>query len=211
MFWLERMLRSWIYAWVDTQKNTRNKTIINTKAIAETASAEKSTTILWTNKGDTYRSYHSSGKPGEKHDVHAEMSFLNQVETLEGITDMFIKNSPCSKCSRELIARFASYHKKPRIYVGRIYNLEDEEDRRGLKELLKEGFELKVWEELNLMLQNKEWPQDEVDEEKRNNIRSKNTHRYLKELKSEVYYQPAPKISKIKIFLIYLVVIMILL
>ena len=61
---------------------------------------------------------------------------------------LWIKNSPCADCSRALYKYFNHYH-KPIIYVGQVWRLRNRNDNEGLKNLMKAGFEIKVWETLH--------------------------------------------------------------
>ena len=153
---------------------------------------ESNTTVLCvlctSSESEIFTSCRSDNKPGERHDVHAEEVFLNQADNKDfsQITSLYIKNSPCVNCSKKLIEAFKGSRNKPTIYIGRIYNLEDANDRNGLESLLMEGFKMEVWEEVNKALQSKEWPESEqIDEEKRNNTRAKRTHEYLQKLKQD--------------------------
>ena len=64
------------------------------------------------------------------------------------ITTLWIKNSPCADCSRALIEYF-NHYRKPTIYVGRIWHLNDRNDDQGLINLMRAGFKIKVWETLH--------------------------------------------------------------
>ena len=59
---------------------------------------------------------------------------------------MWITNSPCSDCAQRLIKHFKSCHTKPDISIGKIYQQQKEKDDEGLQDLMKEGFNIKVWE-----------------------------------------------------------------
>ena len=132
--------------------------------MARIAYSEDHVTHLVTNECKLYRSQRV--RPF----LHAEVLFTK--DTLPyNIHTIWIKNSPCAKCSKVLITFF---HKtqKPKIYFGRIYRLDDEEDREGLINLLQNGFELEVWETLHTLM----YP-----------IRSKTTQKYLREVKQEAH------------------------
>ena len=87
--------------------------------------------------------------PGKQ---HAEIMFINDPSNnLNDIKTLWIKNSPCAKCSRALLKYFESHH-KPTIYVGRIWHLKNKNDDQGLVNLIKAGFKIKVWEELHNMM-----------------------------------------------------------
>ena len=66
------------------------------------------------------------------------------------ITTLWIKNSPCDKCSRALLKYFNN-HPKPTIYVGQIWRFDDKYDQ-GLINLMKAGFKIRVWETLHNMM-----------------------------------------------------------
>ena len=53
---------------------------------------------------------------------------------------MWIKNSPCSYCSKELLNYFRGYP-KPSIYVGNIWRTGDMNDEI---DLMRNGFSIKV-------------------------------------------------------------------
>ena len=130
--------------------------------MARIAYSEDHVTHLVTNEGKLYRSQRV--RPF----LHAEVLFTR--DTLPcNIHTIWIKNSPCAKCSKVLITFFHKI-RKPKIYFGRIYRLNDEEDREGLINLLQNGFELEVWETLHTLM----YP-----------TRSKTTQKYLREVKQE--------------------------
>lgn len=84
--------------------------------------------------------------------THAEIKFINdRSNNPNDITTLWIKNAPCAKCSRALLEYFES-HRKPTIYVGRIWRLDNENDKQGLINLIKAGFKIKIWEELHNMM-----------------------------------------------------------
>ena len=62
---------------------------------------------------------------------------------------MRIKNSPCHNCSAELINHFRHRHQKPTIFVGQIWRLYNISDREGLRQLLINGFDIRVWNKLH--------------------------------------------------------------
>ena len=99
---------------------------------------------------------------------HAEILFTKATFQYTTHT-IWIKNSPCAKCSQVLINFFFN-NRKPKIYFGRIYRLDDEEDREGLINLLQNGFELEVWETLHTMMYG---------------THSRSTHKYLRQVKQE--------------------------
>ena len=130
--------------------------------MARIACSEDHVTHLVTNEGKLYRS--QSVRPF----LHAEVLFTR--DTLPcNIHTIWIKNSPCAKCSKVLINFFFN-NRKPKIYFGRIYQLEDEEDREGLINLLQNEFELEVWETLHTMMYG---------------THNRSTHKYLRQVKQE--------------------------
>lgn len=159
---------------------TRNKGAYTEKEAVEQAVSLRHTTVLLTSEGKIYYScYSSNDLKLDKHDKHAEKVLLEEPnETLRNITYLYIKNSPCAECSSLLIQYYRAYSRKPKIYIGRIYNLEDTNDKEGLKKLLVEGFEILVWEELNERLKNRV-PNDKKE-------RAKYTNNYLKKLKGNI-------------------------
>ena len=73
--------------------------------------------------------------------------------------------------SRILLINFFQHCRKPIIYVGHIYQIDNQEDREGLKNLCQQGFELEVWETLHT---------------KKHGPHSRITHNYLRDVKEEV-------------------------
>ena len=105
----------------------------------------KGVTILLTNEGRVYRNTKRK---------HAEIVFIEDTQNPEEITKLFIKNSPCSKCAQHLIAYFKFCDIKPDIFIGRIYRQGIKEDDEGLRDLMKEGFNIQVWESFQQYPQN---------------------------------------------------------
>ena len=100
----------------------------------------KGVTLLRTNKGKVYRSSRTR---------HAEIVFIENTPNPEDITGLWITNSPCYNCAQHLIKHFESYHTKPDtlcIFIGNIYRQQKEKDDEGLQDLMKEGFNIDVWE-----------------------------------------------------------------
>ena len=64
------------------------------------------------------------------------------------ITTLWIKNSPCDKCSKALRKYFEDHH-KPTIYVGKIWRFDNINDDQELINLMKAGFKIKVWETIH--------------------------------------------------------------
>ena len=95
----------------------------------------KGVTLLRTNKGKVYRSTLTR---------HAEIVFIENTPNPVDITELWITNSPCSDCAQCLITHFKSCHTKPDIFIGKIY--QQKKDDEGLQDLMKEGFNLNVWE-----------------------------------------------------------------
>lgn len=86
---------------------------------------------------------------------HAEIKFIKGNEDPFEITDLLIKNSPCHKCSEKLLKHFKDLDDKPTIHVGRIWHirhLENKDDRNGMIELLKDEFDITVWEDLHSLI-----------------------------------------------------------
>ena len=130
---------------------------------AQIAHSENGVTHLLTNEGKLYRS--NSDPPY----THAEFILTRKTQAHK-ITTIWIKNSPCAGCSRVLI-NFFQHCRKPIIYVGHIYQIDNQEDREGLKNLCQQGFELEVWETLHT---------------KKHGPHSRITHNYLRDVKEEV-------------------------
>ena len=97
----------------------------------------KGVTLLRTNKGNVYRSSQTR---------HAEIDFIENTPNPEDITGLWIANSPCYNCAQRLIKHFKSCHTKPKIFIGKIYQQQKEKDDEGLQDLMKEGFNIEVWE-----------------------------------------------------------------
>ena len=80
---------------------------------------------------------------------HAEELFISSNTDPETITSIYIKNSPCSACAIKLITHFNKCQKKPTIFIGKISHLRDPNHKKGLQKLLKNGFEIQVWQTLH--------------------------------------------------------------
>ncbi|XP_019849039.1 PREDICTED: uncharacterized protein LOC109580384 [Amphimedon queenslandica] len=106
--------------------------------------AKENGTLLRTNNGKVYIS-----TPGG---THAEIQFISDNQNPKTVTDLWIKNSPCASCSQSLIQYFKDCPKKPTIYIGRIWHLNDSFDDQGLIDIIEAGFTLSVWGELNALL-----------------------------------------------------------
>ena len=120
--------------------------------VAIISCGEDRVTHLLTDKGDMYRNSYEK-------DQHAEVVLHVASERSKhaalDIKKIWVKNSPCSPCSKVLLDLFSNTIDKPVIYVGSIYNPEDEKDRRGLLSLLEAGFDIKVWGTMNTALYGK--------------------------------------------------------
>lgn len=81
--------------------------------------------------------------------THAEIMLISSDINLKSITTIHIKNSPCHDCSKALRNHFRTISPKPTILVGRVWHLDDEDDKKGLQQLLKEGFKIGVWDRLH--------------------------------------------------------------
>ena len=107
------------------------------KDVARIASGELGVTHLLANEGKLYRS--NNGR-------HAEIVFCEDTTIkAQNIRELWIKNSPCGRCSRALISHFKYINKKPKVFVGGIYKLDNEEYYKEIMKLLKEGFQLEIW------------------------------------------------------------------
>ena len=100
-------------------------------------------TLLWTNEREVF-----INTPGGE---HAEILFIDSNQQPNGITTLWIENSPCDACSKELIKHFEYCHYKPTIFVGQIYRLHNHSDREGLRQLLINRFDIRVWKKLHDM------------------------------------------------------------
>lgn len=97
-------------------------------------------TLLRTNKGRVH--INSLAR-------HAEIVFIKDTPNPEDVTGLWITNSPCYNCAQHLIKHFKSCCKKPDIFIGKIYQQEKEKMKKndeGLQDLMKERFEIQVWE-----------------------------------------------------------------
>ena len=92
----------------------------------------KGVTILLTNEGRVY--WNTKRK-------HAEIGFIEDTQNPKEVTKLPIKNSP--QC---LIAYFKFCDIKPDIFIGKMYRQGIKEDDEGLQDLIKEGFNIEVWE-----------------------------------------------------------------
>ena len=131
---------------------------------AEIAQQEDGKTVLLTNEGKLYIS-----NPTQ----HAEAVMIGSV-TAGNISTIWIKNSPCTSCSERLIAFFRNQRNKPTIYVGRIWQPYDENDRQGLVKLVQQGFSIEVWERLHHMMYG---------------ARNRMTYNYLRNIEEEAKHQ----------------------
>ena len=97
----------------------------------------KGVTILLTNEGRVY--WNTKRK-------HAEIVFIEDTQNPKEVTKLSIKTSPCSNCAQHLIAYFKFCDIKPDIFIGKIYRQRIKGDDEGLQDLMKEGFNIQVWE-----------------------------------------------------------------
>ncbi|XP_019854781.1 PREDICTED: uncharacterized protein LOC109583766 [Amphimedon queenslandica] len=111
--------------------------------LVEEATPENGITPLLTNTGEVYRN---------DKDDHAEIKFIDDNKDPFEITDLLIKNSPCHECSEKLLKHFEDLNNKPTIHVGRIWHLYDSDDDNGIIELLKDEFDIIVWEDLHSLI-----------------------------------------------------------
>ena len=93
-------------------------------------------TLLHINTGHIYWS-----EPYE----HAEKVFIRQTSA-SNIHSIWIKNSPCADCSSCLIHHFSMRRTKPTIYIGKIWEGDNGNNRQGLRNLRMKGFTLQVWD-----------------------------------------------------------------
>lgn len=155
----------------------------------------KHRTLLRTNEGmvrqhtiDCQASFTLQIYLSEKNE-HAEIEFTTKEKFPGRITALWITNSPCAECSEKLITFFKNKVEKPTLYIGKIYKGDWDANRKKLIELVKNGFNIEVWEELNQLLfpdngittKNKKFPKtakDYIDEIKKeaNNPRPKDEH-----------------------------------
>ena len=112
----------------------------NEDEVAERAYKERGT-LLWINEEEVF-----INTPGGK---HAEILFITSKKPPHHTSTMKIKNSPCHNCSTELINHFHHQRQKPTIFVGQIWRLYNINDREGLRQLLINGFDIRVWNTLH--------------------------------------------------------------
>ena len=100
----------------------------------------KETTLnhLLTSSGILYRS---------NDDQSVESVFVNEGDPKD-VDVMWMKKAPNASGSELLINFFRHKYQKPVLHIGHIYRYTGL-DRQGLKNLIKEGFELKVWEHVS--------------------------------------------------------------
>ena len=106
--------------------------------VAQIAYDEENVTHLLTNEGKLYRSTNSK---------HVVIVFTRKDKP-DKIKTIWIKRFPCAHCS-QILSNFFRYYNKPRLYIGRIYRPYNDNDREGLKNLIREGFEMEVWKSLH--------------------------------------------------------------
>ena len=78
--------------------------------------------------------------------------FISSNAQPGAIKSIYIKNSPCSACSAKLITHFSDCQLKPTIFIGKISHLRDPNHKKGIQQLLKNGFEIQVWQTLHDMM-----------------------------------------------------------
>ena len=108
---------------------------------ASKAIEAKGYTILRTNNGKLY--YNS--RDGSR---HAEEWFIEDTPDPNGITGIWLTNSPCSNCAGKLIEKFKGCDRKPCIFVGHVYYEQNNEEKRKekMREMINEGFTFSAWE-----------------------------------------------------------------
>uniref|UniRef100_A0A1X7UEF7 Uncharacterized protein n=1 Tax=Amphimedon queenslandica TaxID=400682 RepID=A0A1X7UEF7_AMPQE len=80
---------------------------------------------------------------------HAIEVFTDSTRNPETITRLWIKNPPCRRCCSCLVKLYPIG--KPTVYIGMNSDNNDSwADKEGLKLLIKNGFKLKVWTQLNI-------------------------------------------------------------
>lgn len=101
-------------------------------------------TLLYTDKGITYWSDRIRCGNYMKTE-HAEEAFIRMVPDVQGINDIWIKNSPCSRCAVKLRQHF-NKPPKPTLHIGKLWKAyEGSKNEKGLKEMKREGFKLRAW------------------------------------------------------------------
>ena len=108
-----------------------------------TCSLEKAAEMAFTTEGTLLRINTGHIYWSEPYE-HAEKVFIRQT-CASDIHSIWIKNSPCADCSRRLINHFSMRSTKPTIYIGKIWDGGDSDNRQGLKNMIMKGFTLDVW------------------------------------------------------------------
>ncbi len=108
---------------------------------ASKAIEAKGYTILRTNNGKLY----NNSRDGSR---HAEECFIEDTPYPNGITGIWLTNSPCSNCAGKLIEKFKGCDRKPCIFVGHVYYEQNNEEKRKekMREMKNEGFTFLAWE-----------------------------------------------------------------
>ncbi|XP_019849090.1 PREDICTED: uncharacterized protein LOC109580418 [Amphimedon queenslandica] len=100
---------------------------------------KKDGNFLRTSKGKVYTSTPDS--------IHVVIQFIKDKPLPSNNTELWIKKSPCSSCSSRLLDLY-KFSPKPTLYIGAISRPHHSDDDKGLIQLLKEGFNIKVWDPL---------------------------------------------------------------
>lgn len=108
-----------------------------------TCSIEKAAEMAFTTEGTLLRTNTRHIYWSEPYE-HAEKVFIRRTSASD-INSIWIKNSPCADCSRRLINYFSMRFTKPTIYIGKIWDGDDSNNRQGLKNMIMKGFTLEVW------------------------------------------------------------------
>ena len=120
----------------------RNKYTEN--QVSPIALGERGITHLLTNNGRLYRS--------TPHGKHAERVFTdcNRQELKDDISHIWIKNSPCSECSKKL-SNFLTNKGQVHIHIGHIYQPHDEKHFKGMVKLSRKcrNVQFSVWKTFN--------------------------------------------------------------
>ena len=112
-----------------------------------TCDEQKAAEISWSEK-DANHILCSSGRLYRSTDNEsAEESLVNRGDTDE-ITKLWMKEAPKTRGSELLREYFKGKEPKPVVYIGHVHKY-NELDRKGLKDLVTDGFELRVWDNLS--------------------------------------------------------------
>lgn len=131
-------------------KECQDKERYSHEEIVPIAVTEVGITHLLDDKGRLHR---STREQQHAEAVHAEVVFKNILlknkEDLNSITEVWLSNSPCANCSKELLDLYKDSSHKPTIYIGHIYKLQNHYNKKEMVNMARAGFKLEIWEEFS--------------------------------------------------------------